>query len=190
MVSDPRPAALGAAARALHDLGLAALLGGTLFGRLALHPSVTAISDPRERGAVVNAAWSRYGVVNGVGLTAIAAGWAGARAGAARDRRLTPRERALARAKDALVGITALVGAASAIEGVRFARQAPEGAVPLADGDHTAPGAPPQAARIKRRLNMLGVATLAAEAGLVTVDAALSQEAFRRQPAWRRALRT
>ena len=32
--------------RAAHDVGLAGLLGGNLFGRLALHPSVTEISDP------------------------------------------------------------------------------------------------------------------------------------------------
>jgi hypothetical protein len=180
------PAALGEAARAAHDLGLAALLGGTLFGRLALHPSVMAISNPRERGEVVNASWRRYGVVNCVGLAAILAGWVGTRATDALDRRLTPRERVLARVQDALVGLTALVGAASAVEGVRFSRQAPQGAVPLADGDHTAPGAPPRAARLKRRLNVLGVVTLAAEAGLVAVDAALSQEALRRPPAWRR----
>jgi hypothetical protein len=83
------------------------------------------------------------------------------------------------------VGVTAVAGATSAVEGMRFARQAPAGAVPLADGDHTAPGAPPEAARIKRRLNVLGIVTLAAEAGLVAVDAALSEET-RRRPAWRR----
>ena len=53
--------------RAAHDLGLAGMLGGTLFGRLALHPAVAEISDPRERGKVVNAAWRRYGAVNGAG---------------------------------------------------------------------------------------------------------------------------
>ena len=92
------------AGRAAHDLGLAGLLGGTLFGRLALHPAVTAISDPRERGEVVNAAWRRYGVVNALGLAALVGGWAGARAGEARDRELGARERRLARVKDALVG--------------------------------------------------------------------------------------
>jgi hypothetical protein len=184
-VSAP-PVPLSKAGRALHDLGLAGLLGGTLFGRLALHPSVTAISEPRERGEVVNAAWRRYAVVNGLGLAAIVAGWAGARAGEARDRELTARERTLARLKDALVGVTTLAGATTAVEGVRFARQAPEGAVPLADGNHTAPGAPPEAARLKRRLNVLGMLTLASEAALVSVNSALSQEGFRRPPPWRR----
>jgi hypothetical protein len=172
--------------RAAHDIGLAGMMGGTLFGRLALHPAVAAIADPRERGAVVNAAWRRYGVVNSIGLVALVAGWAGARAVEARDRELSPRERTLARAKDVLVALTAVGGVASGVEGVRFARQAPHGAVPLVDGDHPAPGASPGAAALKRRLNMLGVATLATETGLVAVNAALAQEGFRRPPLRRR----
>ena len=175
--------------RAAHDLGLAGLLGGTLFGRLALHPAVTAVSDPRERGEVVNGAWRRFGVVNALGLAAVVGGWAGARAAEARDGRLSPRERRLARAKDALVGTTALLGVASAAEGTRFARLAPDGAVPLRDGDHVADDAPPAARALKGRLNALGAVTLAVEAGLVAVNAALAQEGFRRPPARRLRLR-
>ena len=58
------PVPLSKVGRAAHDIGLAGLLGGNLFGRLAMHPSVTEISDPAERGKVVNAAWRRYGAVN------------------------------------------------------------------------------------------------------------------------------
>lgn len=171
--------------RAAHDLGLAGLLGGTLFGRLALHPAVTTISDPRERGEVVNAAWRRYGTVNVLSLAAVTAGWAGARAAEARDRNLSERERALARWKDGLVAAVLATGLVTAAEGMRFARMAPDGAVPLTDGDHAAPGAPPAAARLKRRLNVLGLMTVAAEAGLVAVNAALNQEGFRRPPSRR-----
>ena len=57
--------------------------------------------------------------------------------------------------------------------------------MPLQDGDHAAPHASERAKRGKRRLNALGVATLATEAGLVAVDAALAQETFRRPPARR-----
>lgn len=174
--------------RAAHDLGMAGLLGGTLFGRLALHPAVTEISDPRERGRVVNAAWRRYGTVNGLSLAAVTAGWASARAGEAAPLRLTAREERLARVKDALTGAVALTGLATAAEGVRFSRQAPGGGVPLEDGDHTAPGASPAAARNKRTLNVLGVLTLVSEAGLVAVNAALAQEDHSR-PALRRRLR-
>src|SRR3954447_21262229 len=114
------------AGRAAHELGLAGLLGGNLFGRLALHPAVERISDPRERGEVVNAAWRRYGTVNSLALAAVIGGWAGARAEEARGPwKLTARERALARVKDGLVATVTVTGVVTAIEGVRFGRQAP-----------------------------------------------------------------
>ena len=65
--------------RTAHDWGLAAWLGGSMFGQFALNPSVTAVSDRRERGKVVNAAWMAYNTVNLVSLGAITLGWAAAR---------------------------------------------------------------------------------------------------------------
>jgi len=181
------PVPLSQVGRAAHDLGLAGLLGGNLFGRLALHPSVTEISDKAERGKVVNAAWRRYGAINSLSLLAVAGGWAGARAAEARPRRLSEAERRLALAKDVLVGVVAVSGLATAAQGIRFARQAPGGAVPLDDGDHTAAEATAAQRSAKRRLNVLGLVSLGAEAGLVGVNAALGQEGFRRPPR-RRAL--
>jgi hypothetical protein len=188
MAVSPPSVPLSQVGRAAHDIGLAGLLGGNLFGRLALHPSVTEISNAAERGKVVNAAWRRYGTVNSVSLAAVIAGWLGARAGEATDARLSPQERRLARAKDALVAAVALSGLASAAQGVRFASKAPGGAVPLADGDHVAPQASDELRRAKRRLNVLGAVALGAETGLVAVNAALAQQGFRRPPA-RRLLR-
>jgi hypothetical protein len=189
MASIPAPPLpLSQVGRAAHDLGLAGLLGGNLFGRLALHPSVTEISDKAERGKLVNAAWRRDGTINSLGLLGVAAGWLGARAEEARPRRLSGPERRLAVAKDVLVGVVAVTGLATAAQGVRFAHQAPGGAVPLDDGDHTAAEATAAQRRAKRRLNALGAVSLAAEACLVGVNAALSQEGFRRPPR-RRALR-
>jgi hypothetical protein len=181
----PPPVPLSQVGRAAHDVGLAGLLGGSLYGRLALHPSVAAISDPYERGKVVNAAWRRYGLVNGLSLAAVAAGWIGARADEAAPRHLGERERRLAVARDVLLGAVAATGLATAAEGMRFSRLAPDGAVPLLDGDRPAPGATDAQRRSKRRLNLLGLATLASEAALVGVNAAFSQEGFRRPPARR-----
>ena len=174
------------AGRAAHDLGLAGLLGGTLFGRLALHPSVTAISDPRERGKVVNAAWRRYGVVNALGLAALVGGWAGARAAEARDRELAP-------ASGAWRGRRTR---SSARRG-RGRRVGGRGHPLLAHRARRRRAAPRRRPRRRRRVarrrraqaaaNVLGVVTLAAEAALVVVNAALAQERFRRPPARRRA---
>src|SRR4051812_33368635 len=162
MASIPAPAVpTSQVGRAAHDIGLAGLLGGNLFGRLALHPSVTEISDKAQRGRLINAAWRRYGVVNAVSLLAVLSGWAGARANEAAPSRLSPAERRLALAKDALVGLVAVTGVATGVEGVRFARQAPGGAVPLEDGDHTAPEASESQRRGERRRDAPGVAPLA-----------------------------
>jgi hypothetical protein len=178
------------AGRAAHELGIASLLGGNLFGRLALHPAVERISDPRERGEVVNAAWRRYGTVNSLGLAAVTAGWAGARAEEARGAtKLTGRERVLARTKDGLVGAVVVTGLVTAIEGIRFSRQAPGGAVPLADGSTPDITTPARAAAMKRKLNVLGAVAIVAEASLVAVNAALAQENFRRAPLRRRLRR-
>jgi hypothetical protein len=42
--------------RSLHKLGLGICLGGTLYGLIALNPTVERISDRRERGRVLNEA--------------------------------------------------------------------------------------------------------------------------------------
>src|SRR5205814_9028471 len=100
MAMIPAPSVpLSQVGRAAQDLGLAGLLGGNLFGRLALHPAVTEISDQEERGKLVNMAWRRYGTINSLSLLAVASGWAGARAAEAREGRLSPEEQKLARAK-------------------------------------------------------------------------------------------
>jgi hypothetical protein len=61
--------------------------------------------------------------------------------------------------------------------------------VPLEDGNTPAPETPADAARLKRRLNALGTANVAAVLSLLGVNAALGQANFRRQPA-RRLLRS
>ena len=174
--------------RAGHDLGAAGLLGGSLYGRYALHPAVTKLPDPRERGKVVNAAWRRYGVVNGAALVAVTGGWLAERATAAGPALLSERERRLSAVKDALVVAVTAGGLSTGLAGVRFARQAPEGAVPLATGSKPAPETTREAARLKRRLDRLGAFTTAAELGLVAVNAALAQAAHTRPPL-RRGLR-
>ena len=176
---------LSYAGRAAHDVAVAGLFGGQLFGRVALHPAVTEVSDARERGAVVNRAWRRYGVIFGVGLAAVTAGWIGARLGESKDANLTARERQLAHVKDGLLDATFLAGVANAVEGIRFSKAAPNGAVPLTDGDHTAPSATAQETKLKKRLNRLSVVSIGSELGLVVVNAALAQSGFRRAPAKR-----
>ncbi len=51
--------AISSAGRAAHDVALGALIGGNLFARAAMHPALRLVSDPHERGRVVNRAWQR-----------------------------------------------------------------------------------------------------------------------------------
>ncbi|WP_354700550.1 hypothetical protein DSM112329_00829 [Paraconexibacter sp. AEG42_29] len=176
------PITASKAGRALHDLGLASLFGGNLFARIALSPAVTAISNPSERGLVVNRSWRRYGTVNSLSLAAVIVGWSGARANEARPGKLSRRERSLALVKDGLVATTAVTGVATAIGGVRLSAQTHGGDVPLDDGATPAADAPAAAARSKRVLNVLGAVNLASTAALIAVNAALAQETFRRPP--------
>jgi hypothetical protein len=179
---------VSSAGRAAHDAGIAALLGGNLYGRLAMHPALADIGEPSERGKVVNRAWTRYGWVHSASLLAIAAGWAGARVNEARPSSLSARERALALGKDAAVAAVLVTGVATAIAGRRFARSVREGAVPLTDGNTPAPDTPEESARLKRQVNALSSANAAADVALVCVNAALGQANFRRPPV-RRLLR-
>ena len=141
--------------RVVQDVGVALLLGGNVFGRRALHPAVEWISSPAERGKVVNDAWRRYGLFNSLGLAGVVGGWV-------LERRDEPDP-----LRDAAVAAVALTGVASAVEGVRFARSAPAGAVPLQSGSEPSAGATQPAVRTKRLLNALGQASALAELALI-----------------------
>jgi hypothetical protein len=179
---------VASAGRSAQDLALAALIGGNLFGRMAMHPALTEVSDQAERGKVLNRAWRRYGVVNSMALGTLVAGWLPMRLTGTRSRRLGPLERRLVLAEDLALGAVVVTGLASAAGGVGFSHQAPGGAVPMTSGHDPAPETPARAARIKRVLNALGAANLTARVALLAVNSALVQANLRRPPL-RRALR-
>ncbi|HET8976535.1 MAG TPA: hypothetical protein VFN87_00155 [Solirubrobacteraceae bacterium] len=163
-------------AKTAQDAALAALLGGNLFGRMAMHPALTAVSDKEERGQVLNRAWQRYGTVNSAALAALVAGWLSTRDAVSAGRQSRHRRR-LILAKDVAVGTVVVTGLASALGGLGFARQAPGGAVPMESGSETAEETPRRAAALKQAVNVLGDLNLAAEVALLVVDAQLDGRA-------------
>lgn len=181
---------LANATRAAHDVGLAAWLGGSAFGKFALNPSLNNIADRRERGSVANAAWNGYNPINALGLGAAALGWGAARFTETRPGNLTGREQALSKAKDGLMGAAVLTGVLSAVQGARLARQAPGGAVPMETGTQPSADTPPAAARIQRSLGVLGTANVAVGVALVGVNAVLAQTNHSRPPAKRALTRS
>jgi hypothetical protein len=173
--------------RAAHDVGLAAWLGGAMFGKFALNPSLEKISSRPERGSVSNAAWNGYNPVNAAGLAAAALGWGAARLTEARPANLSGPEKALAQAKDGLMAAAVLTGIANGVQGARLARQAPDGAVPVETGTKPSTDTPATAARIQRSLAMLGTLNIASGVALIAVNAILAQTNHS-HPAKRRAL--
>jgi hypothetical protein len=163
------------ATRAAHDVALAALLGGNLFGRLAMNRALGEITDKSERGKVLNRAWRLYGTVNSLALVALVGGWLPTRLTNSSSHRVSARDRRLAVAKDVTIGAVVVTGLASAAGGVGFARQAPGGAVPMESGRTAAAETPAQAARLKRVINMLGALNILSELTLVIINASLSQ---------------
>jgi hypothetical protein len=174
--------AISSAGRAAHDVALGALIGGNLFGRAAMHPALRDVSDPRERGKVVNNAWRRYGVVNTLSLATLLAGWLPARLGEARPDLLSARERPLAVGKDLAMVSVAVTGLAAAFQGMRFARMEPGGAVSLDDGNTASADATAGETTAKRSLNAIGTAHLLSAIALAGVNATLAQANFRRPP--------
>ena len=169
-------AALSTAAWVAHNLGTAIGVGGSLFGQIALEPSVRNISDREERGKVVNDAWRRFGIVQLGALGIMTATWFAGRT------RLTGREvsrdaRALTLAKDILVGTTMASAVGAAIAGNAMSAQREDGAIPMNAEGEAAHDSPPQAQRLGRVTDALGFLNLLAGAGVIAVTTVLSMRA-------------
>ena len=179
--------ALATTARAVHDVGLAAWVGGSLYGKFAMNPAVQLVDKKTDRGRVVNAAWNGYNLVNGLALGSVAVGWLGARFTEAQNELLTDTERGLAYVKDGLVVAAVATGVINGIQGGRLAKQAPEGAVPIESGTVPAPETPPEAAKIQRSLGLFGNLNIITGVALIAVNGVLSQLNYSR-PSTKRAL--
>ena len=178
MVSDT----LANVARAAHDVGLAAWLGGSMYGKFALNPAVKLIPDKPVRGSVTNAAWNGYNLINGVGLGAAAVGWSAARFTEAHPDKLSPREQAVSVTKDVLMGTAVLTGLLNGVQAARLAKQAPGGAVPIESGTVPAPETPPAAAKIQRSLGVLGNLNILSGVALIATNGVLAQIDHSRPP--------
>ncbi len=162
--------------RSLHKLGLGICLGGTLFGLIALNPTVSRISDSRERGRVLNESWMRFQVLGALAMGATVGAW---RLGGLKEAE-SDLSAGLAELKNLLLGGALVTSFVSAILGTRIARQSPEGATPVESGTEPAPETPEEAARSQRWIGFLGSATVALVAGVLAVTSALEVRAVER----------
>jgi hypothetical protein len=162
--------------RSLHKMGLGINLGGTIFGLVALNPSVARISDKNERGRVLNEAWARFQTIGVLAMGVTVAMW---RLGGLKEAE-SDLDATLAGIKNLLLGGALFTTLASAIVGMRIARQAPEGATPVESGTEPAPETPEEAARSQRLSAFLGSATVALVAGVLGLSSALELRAVQR----------
>ena len=174
-------------AQAAHDVGLAAWLGGAMFGKFAHNPSLRLIASHSERGKVSNAAWNGYNVVNAIGLGSAAVAYFAARQTELSGDNLSDREQSLATGMDVLMATSVVTGIANGVLGASLARQAPEGAVPVETGTVPAVETPPRAARIQRAIGFFGTLNIVSGVLLVAANALFRRHAFSR-PATGRAL--
>ena len=162
--------------RSLHKMGLGINLGGTIFGLIALNPTVSRISDRRERGRVLNEAWTRFQTIGTLAMGVTVAMW---RLGGLKEAE-SDLDTTLAGLKNLLLGGALLKNLASAIAGMRIARQAPGGATPVESGTEPAPETPDDAAQSQRLSAFLGTATVAQVAGVLGLSSALEVRAVQR----------
>ena len=162
--------------RSLHKMGLGINLGGTLFGLVALNPSVARVSDRSERGRVLNEAWMRFQAVATLAMGVTVATW---RLGGLKEAE-SDIDAFLAGLKNVLLSGALITSVASAIAGRRIARQAPEGATPVESGTEPAPETPAEAAHSQRLSAFLGAATVALVAGVLGLSSALEVRAVER----------
>ena len=170
--------------RSLHKMGLGINLGGTVFGLVALNPSVARIGDRSERGLVLNEAWTRFQTLGTLAMGVTVATW---RLGGLKKAE-SDIDATLAGIKNVLLGGALLMSVASAIAGRRIASQAPEGATPVESGAEPAPETPDEAARSQRLSALLGAATVALVAGVLGLSSALEVRAVQKVEMSRGAL--
>ena len=103
----------------LHNIGMAAWVGGTMFGQLAHNPSLSRITSHAERGAVSNAAWNTYNAINAASLAVVGGGHLAGRLTELRDDNLSQREKPLVRAMDAFTAVGVVTGLLSRLIGPR-----------------------------------------------------------------------
>jgi hypothetical protein len=167
---------LTTSAYVLHNLGLAAGFGGSLFGRVALNPSAKLISDKQDRAKIVNAAWNGYNIINALGVGATALTWFFGRSKVS-GRSISPLARKLVITKDFLMGATLVSGLVNLIGGGFLARRALGEGIPMDSGSKASEEAPQDVKNTTRLVNWLGVFNLATMAGLIGVSTWLDNTA-------------
>jgi hypothetical protein len=165
-------AKLSSAAWIAHDVGLATALGGTLFGREALHPALReGIDDQLDRDRVADSAWRRFSWINLAAHGAMAATWFAGRTMLS-GREVNRKARPLTVAKDALITASLATGLASVVLG-RILGKRVRNQITLEQRE--------QVETLRRAVGATGLVNLAANIGILGITTALSMQAAKSQ---------
>jgi hypothetical protein len=181
---------LSTAAWAAHDVGLAAAIGGTLFGRAALQPALHEIASADERDRVSADAWQRFSFVNLIAHGTMAATWFIGRKMLS-GREVTGTARTLTKVKDGLIVASLITGIGSMLFGKKLGARSAKGLGPAEVRDRAAIGSEGTKTRaLQRTAGVLGMANLATNIGIMAVTTVLAMESAKsvRFPAWSKRL--
>lgn len=165
---------LSTAAWAAHDVGLATAIGGVLFGRTALAPSLEQISSPAERDRISATAWSRFAWVNLAAHGVMAATWIAGRTMLS-GREVSGTARTLTRVKDGLVIGSLLTGVGSNVIGFLLGKQIDKHRGPAQVKAGTVPE-DKRTLALSRTTAVLGTANLIANIAVLGVTSMLAME--------------
>lgn len=170
---------LSSAAWAAHDVGLAAAIGGTLFGRAALEPALEDIKSPVERDRVSADAWQRFSWWNLGAHGVFAATWLVGR-GMLSGREVNRRARKLTKVKDGLMIASLATGVSSILFGRWMGRRSERGLGPEEVRSEDAERTEQEAKRthaIERAVGVLGMLNLLTNVGIASITSILAMEA-------------
>ena len=168
---------LSSAAWVAHDLGLAAAVGGALFGRTAMNPAVKQLRNAKWREKVNEDAWSRYAPIMLAAHAAVAVPWlvgrlmlSGKEAGGT--------ARGLTLAKDVLVGVSVVTAVASAVMGKLRARryERERDAHEVGEANALPDNQQHERTAMDAVASVVGMVNLAANAGVMGVTSVLAME--------------
>ncbi|GAA0288269.1 hypothetical protein [Kineococcus aurantiacus] len=138
--------------RTLHDAGLAAWFGGSLFGAVGLNGAAAAASDPSERTKIASAGWGKWAPVNAVALAAHTVGGIGLIAGNA-GRVATQKGAGKNTVIKSVITLVAMgVTGYSGLQGVKLGKNSP---TPAAGATEPSAQTPQEAAQAQKRLKVL-----------------------------------
>jgi hypothetical protein len=172
-------AKLSTAAWLVHDMGLAATIGGTLFGRIALQPALYKAALPEERDLISADAWKRFSWINVLGHAAFAVPWLVGRT-LLSGNEVSVKARELTKAKDIFVIASVATGVSSVLLGRLLAKRGMQGrgAQAVKEGERFGHSEREitRTTGIKRAVGFLGILNLLATAGVGAMTTLLAME--------------